>query len=75
MRLHSYVPGTVHTIEELAVSARKETKRILETSEKRRNRRVDELLRDSAVKAVVQRDQRPQRKNDDDEKSPRRKSA
>jgi hypothetical protein len=39
---------------------REKTKRMLETSEERRNRRVDTLLEDPAVKAAVQQNQRRQ---------------
>jgi hypothetical protein len=47
------------------------TKRILESSEERRNRRVAELLKDDAVKAAIQRDQRPKVGKDKKSRSPR----
>ncbi len=51
-----------------------DTKRMLETSEERRNRRVDALLEDPAVKAAVRRDQRRQATEEELEAS-LRKSA
>jgi hypothetical protein len=39
------------------MSGQEKTKQMLETSEERRNRCVDELLRDPAVKEALQRDQ------------------
>ncbi len=56
------------------MSPREETKRMLETSEERRNRRVDTLLEDPAVKAAVRRDQRRQATEEELEAS-LRKSA
>jgi len=41
------------------MSQKDETKRMLESSEHRRNRRVDALLNDPKVKATLQRDQHP----------------
>jgi hypothetical protein len=56
------------------MSPREETERMLETSEERRNRRVDALLEDPAVKAAVQQNQR-QQAVDEDNRPPRRKFA
>jgi hypothetical protein len=49
--------------QERAMSPNEETKRLLESSETRRNRRVDTLLKDKSVKAAVCRDQRPKPKD------------
>jgi hypothetical protein len=45
---------------------------MLESSEARRNRRVDALLKDKAVSAAVHRDQRPKPKTGQDTPKPKR---
>jgi hypothetical protein len=58
---------------ERAMSPREETKKTLKTSEERRNKRVDALLKNAAIKAALHRDRRskPEKEN----ASPRRKLA
>jgi hypothetical protein len=50
---------------------RPKAKQMLESSEERRNRRVEELLRDDAVKSAIRRDQRPKAGKDKKSRSPR----
>jgi hypothetical protein len=49
-----------------------ETRRMIESSEERRNRRVDALLSDPDVEAAIQRDQRPKAEDDGEKSSSRR---
>jgi hypothetical protein len=49
----------VEPTQERAMSPKNETERMLESSQDRRNGRIDALLKDPKVKAAIQRDQRP----------------
>jgi hypothetical protein len=57
------------------MSPNEKTKRLLESSEDRRNRRVDLLLKDPGVRAAIQRDQHPEPDEDNQESSSRRLAA